>query len=146
MSSIGQHIKIYIVVLILFLAIDLPVTLFAFKKHDEQFKLINAETPPTTTAYWLNTSLKYLILSIGLYYFSVSGKSYLASIMFGLCIYGFYNTVTLSTISKYNAEDAAINVAYGTGLCFGIMLVSTVIGKIFGGNDSALTETSTDLE
>jgi uncharacterized membrane protein len=145
MSSFLDNIKIFFVVLIVFLAIDLPyILLINNKPYEEMFSKINNKDSPSGTNVYINAAICYVLLAIGIQYFGVSSNSYLGSIIFGLCVFGIYNTTNLATIKNYDQKVAAMDVAWGTFLCLLVMIISSLISNNFILGGKGKVELSTE--
>jgi uncharacterized membrane protein len=95
----------------------------------------------------MNGSISYFLLAYGIYHFGVSPNSYWGAIVFGLCVYGIYNTTNLATIKNFDQKVAAMDVAWGTFLSLIVMAISSFIANRFILNESSSAEeTTTDVE
>lgn len=149
MSSFSEKIKVFLLVLVVFLVIDLPVILIANKKmYADQFAKINNNDAPSGYTTYINAILSYLFLALGIYYFGVSSNSYMGGLVFGLCVYGVYNATNLATIKNFDLKLAGIDTAWGTFLCLIVTIIASFIAKrfILSTGSFAEIETTTDVD
>jgi uncharacterized membrane protein len=123
------HAKYVLIILVIFLALDLPMILsFNNKMYDEQFKKINKGEMNVGIHTMFGTLLAYLSLAFGLYYFVISPglvasstPSYfdimIRGMVFGLVLYGMYNGTNMAIINEYMLKVFFVDTIWGTVLC-----------------------------
>jgi uncharacterized membrane protein len=132
--------KVYILILVLFLVIDLPVILWLNKDmYKNLLDKINGNTEGNTTNKIIGAIIAYVLLALAIYYFIVMPafkentliESYyniiLKGCILGLVIYGVYDGTNLATINNFGMKEAIADTMWGTFL-FG--LISGVAVKI----------------
>ena len=125
--------KVYILILVLFLVIDLPVILWLNKDmYKNLLDKINGNTEGNTTNKIIGGVATYLLLALALYYFVVmpaietskdtdSTESYYYNIIIkgcilGLIMYGVYDGTNLATLNNYGLKEAILDTMWGTFL------------------------------
>jgi hypothetical protein len=148
-NSTLNEIKIFGIVLAVFLVIDVPMVFFINNKiYADQFLKINGSSFSGIKVI-LFAILCYLTLAFGIYYFAVKQESYLSSIILGFVVYGVYNFTNLAVLKKYEIKTAAVDIAWGTTLFFLVTAISLPIIKMFVHEDviqavgKAVAETTT---
>ena len=148
-GSTLDQLKIFGLVLFVFLLVDLPMILFVNKKmYTDQYSKLG-ESPKGFIVY-VYAALCYVIMAISLQYFAVNQHSFLNAIVLGFAIHGIYNTTNLATLNNYEIKTAAIDTAWGTVL-YGIvylivsLLSYMLISPAAEGTADAATETTTDV-
>lgn len=130
-GSALNEIKIFGIVLAVFLVIDVPMVFFINNKiYADQFLKINGSSYSGVKVL-LFAILCYLTLAFGIYYFAVKQNSYLNSIILGFVVYGVYNFTNLAVLKKYEIKTAAIDITWGTTLFFLVTAISLPIIKMF---------------
>jgi uncharacterized membrane protein len=130
--------KVYILILVLFLVIDLPVILWLNKDmYKNLLDKINGNTEGNTTNKIIGAIIAYVLLALAIYYFiampSLEGgpidyyNIILKGCILGLVIYGVYDGTNLATINNFGMKEAITDTMWGTFL-FG--LISGVAVKI----------------
>lgn len=157
LSMIGgsalNELKIIGIVLVIFIALDLPMILLINNKmYADQFLKINGSSYSGVTVI-IFAILCYLTLAFGIYYFGVKQNSYLNAALLGFVVYGTYNFTNLATIKNYEIKTGAIDIVWGTTLFFLVtaislpvikMLVHEDVLKAVGEAVSEVQETTTD--
>ena len=126
----------YIVILVLFLVIDLPVILYFNKAmYQKQFNRINNGDIKSGTHVWISGAIAYLLLAFGIYFFVVKSelikekqdylKIFSKGLVLGLIIYGIYNGTNKATINEWGTEESIKDTIWGT-LLSGLLAVSSV--------------------
>jgi uncharacterized membrane protein len=132
MDSIPQELKVGLVVLVVFLALDLPMILYINKEmYQSQLKKINKRRKVNKVRMISAAVITYLLLAVGIYYFGVKQKSVYSGALFGLVVYGVYNFTNLATISKFGVKESVIDTAWGTILCALVTYIVLVINQYF---------------
>ena len=157
LSMIGgsalNEIKIFGIVLVIFMALDLPMILLINNKlYADQFLKINGSSYSGIYVI-IFAILSYLTLALGIYYFAVKQNSYLNSVILGFVVYGVYNFTNLAVLKQYEIKTGAIDIAWGTTLFFLVtaislpvikMLVHEDVLKAVGEAVAEVAETTTD--
>jgi uncharacterized membrane protein len=126
----------YIVILVLFLVIDLPVILYLNKEmYQKQFNRINKGNIKSGSHTWISGAIAYLLLALGIYFFVVKQelvkekqdyfKISTKGLVLGLIIYGIYNGTNKATINEWGTEESIKDTIWGTILS-GLLSVSSV--------------------
>jgi len=126
----------YIVILVLFLVIDLPVILYFNKEmYQKQFNRINKGNIKTGAHIWISGAIAYLLLALGIYFFVVKQELvndnldyfniFTNGSVLGLIIYGIYNGTNKATINEWGNKESIIDTIWGT-LLSGLLAVSSV--------------------
>ena len=148
-------IKNYLIILILILLIDLPMSLIIYSDmYSEQFKRINNGPMNISEMTIVSMLISYILLATGLYVF-VLKPSYetkpsqttlniklsqvkscpinttLKGALFGFIVYGMYNYVNLATINEYGDLDALYDTIWGTVLCGFTAYMFTLIKQYY---------------
>ena len=135
--------KVYILILVLFLVIDLPVILWLNKDmYKNLFDKINGNAVGDTTNMIIGGIIAYVLLALSIYYFvvvpalkeNISTESYY-NIMFkgcilGLIIYGIYDGTNLATINNFGLKEAIIDMMWGIFLSGLISVLSVKISTL----------------
>lgn len=124
--------KMYILILVLFLIIDLPVILWLNKDmYSNMFNKINGNTEGNATVGRPTNKIvggitAYLLLALAIYYFVVMPVQnetipdyyniMLKGCIMGLIIYGIYDGTNLATINNFGLKEAIIDMMWGTFL------------------------------
>ena len=151
MESLLQESKIFILVLAIFLAIDLPMILYINNEmYFNTLKKINKKKSPKGFRVIISAIITYLLLAFGIYYFSVKQNNPLNGAILGLVIYGVYNYTNYATINKYSLNQTMIDTAWGTLLCGLVGYLTLSINENFlkapGSNISASGNTEIHTE
>jgi uncharacterized membrane protein len=149
-GSTMNQLKIFGLVLFVFLLVDLPMILLINKKmYTDQFAKIGESSKGYVV--YVYAILCYVIMAISLQYFAVNQRSFLNAVVLGFAIHGIYNTTNLVTFNNYEIKTAAIDTVWGTVL-YGIVylivsLLSYLVISADGEGSSAepVTETTTDV-
>ena len=126
----------FIVILVLFLVIDLPVILYFNKEmYQNQFKRINNGDIKSGQHVWISGAIAYLLLALGIYFFIVKQelkeekqnyfKILIRGLVLGLIIYGIYNGTNKATINEFGTKESIIDTIWGT-LLSGLLATSSV--------------------
>jgi uncharacterized membrane protein len=130
----------YIVILVLFLIIDLPVILhFNKEMYQKQFNRINNGDIKSGTHVWISGAIAYLLLALGIYFFIVKQelveekqdylKIFTKGLVLGLIIYGIYNGTNKATINEWGNKESIIDTIWGTILSGSLAVSSVYITK-----------------
>ena len=138
-----SEIKNFLVVLVLFLVIDLPmITTINGPMYKQQFLNINKGPVNVSIRNWISAGIAYLLLAFGLYYFIIkpelpnSNPNYtnvfISGALLGLTIYGIYNGTNMATINEWGAKEFIVDTVWGSSLS-GILSIGSlyVIKKFF---------------
>ena len=143
-----QNIKNYLIILLLFLLIDIPmITIINTDMYMKEFEKINNGPMNIGDNFFesnmfLGGSICYLLLTLGLYLFVIKpysdnnpNKTYnniydykditIKAILFGFILYGFYNSTNVATINMYDTQVALIDTIWGSILC-GIITIAFI--------------------
>ena len=131
--------NIYILILVLFLVIDLPVILWLNKDmYSNMFNKINGTAISNNTNKIIGGIMAYLLLTLAIYYFivmpSITDKNFnyynimLKGCILGLIIYGIYDGTNLASIHNFGMMAALLDMTWGTFLCG---LISVLALKIY---------------
>ena len=116
--TINNNMKAILFILGLIMIIDLPMILFINKDmYMEQLKRINGSDSVFSIRTLFASIICYLLLTFGIYYFGIREKNFVNAILFGLVVYGVYNTTNLATIQKYGIKESIIDTMWGAILC-----------------------------
>ena len=129
----------FIVILVLFLLIDIPmITLINKKMYMDSFDKINGAEMNTGKQGIMGAISAYLLLALAIYYFiledtKIDTKSYrdvfIKGFILGLVIYGVYNTTNLATINNYSIKVSIVDTIWGSFLTGLISILSLYIIK-----------------
>ena len=136
--------KIYILILVLFLVIDLPVILWLNKDmYSNMFNKINGNTIGNTTNMIIGGIIAYILLALAIYYFIVmpsietskeNNFDYyniiLKGCIMGLVIYGVYDGTNLATINNFGLKEAISDMIWGTFLSGLISVLAVKISTL----------------
>lgn len=125
-----KDLKSFVVIMILYLVIDLPVIGYLNSKmYVDNFKQI---TNGKTTFKLIPAMVAYLILSLSVYYFIIKKSSNITtdSLMLGFVIYGIYNATNLATLKNYSVKVSIVDTLWGSFLTFLISNLSKSILNI----------------
>ena len=136
--------KIYILILVLFLVIDLPVILWLNKDmYSNMFNKINGNTIGNTTNMIIGGIIAYILLALAIYYFIVmpsietskeNNFDYyniiLKGCILGLVIYGVYDGTNLATINNFGLKESIIDMMWGTFLSGLISVLAVKISTL----------------
>lgn len=119
----NQEIKTFIIILVLFLIIDVPmITKINYGMYEKQFLRINNDKKVNNV--YFSASIAYICLVIGLYTFVIRGNVDLPLVdvaikggLFGFVIYGIYNATNKATIAEFGTEEAIKDTVWGIILC-----------------------------
>lgn len=103
------------------------VTVINAKMYQNQFLRINSAPMNLNMRTWISAIICYLLLSFGLYYFSIKENNYFNATILGLIIYGVYNTTNLISINEFGVKEAIIDTLWGTTL---FTLISFTVIKL----------------
>jgi uncharacterized membrane protein len=146
-GSALNEIKIFGIVLTVFLILDVPMVFFINNKmYADQFLKING-TSYSGMYVIIFAILSYLTLALGIYYFAVKQNSYLNAAILGFVIYGVYNFTNLAVLKQYEFKTGAIDIAWGTTLCLLVTAISLPIIKLLVHEDvlNAVVEKANDV-
>ena len=142
-----NDIKNYLIILVIFLVIDLPVILdLNADMYQKHFNDINKGPMNIGINTWIGASASYLLVALGIYFFVV--KPYIEnnmtndidyrsvlikSSLFGLITYGVYNATNIATINMYNMDIAIHDTIWGIVLCsiVSIIFINLKVRNIF---------------
>ena len=133
----NKDILYFLLLLLLFLIIDLPVILFYnYNMYQKQFSRINNGIKLSRLRIWLSAFFTYILLAFSLLYFIVKPeinfktRSLYSNIFFkgfilGFIIYGVYNGTNMATINNWGFFESCIDTIWGS-LLYGILSVITI--------------------
>jgi uncharacterized membrane protein len=125
----------FIIILVLFLVIDLPVLAFVNNKiYREQFAIINKGPFILTTKSWIGALVAYFSLAFAIYYFvfnpSLSKLDlFIRGAIMGFIVYSIYNGTNLFTINDYSIKTGIVDTLWGTILLGTISVITSFIIK-----------------
>ena len=153
-GSAFNEIKIFSLVLVILLLIDLPMILLINKNmYEKQLNSINGvsslgeQKDVNKLQKYGSAAICYLLLAFSLYHFAVKQRSLLNAGLLGLVIYGVYNTTNSATITKYNVQTAAIDTVWGSVLFMIVYVMVSLLSFLIISDVSegeAETVTTTD--
>jgi uncharacterized membrane protein len=117
MSELHTFSKIGIIYIIIIL-IDIPM-IMNNKMYNNLFLTINNNVPISlNNNIYFSIFLAYFLISFGLYYFVIKNstnfkQTLIEAFIFGIVLYGVYDTTNYATILKYNARVAIIDTIWG---------------------------------
>lgn len=130
MISLFEESKMFMLVLIIFVSIDLPMILYINNKmYEKTFKKINKRGKVPPNRIYVSAIFIYLFLAFALYYFSVRQDNVTNAAIMGLIIYGVYNLTNHATIKKYELKQTLIDMAWGTFLFTTVAYLAILINK-----------------
>lgn len=121
----GNIVIIYLITIL----IDIPV-IMNNKMYSNLFLSINNNNKiKLNNSIYLSIFLAYLLISVGLYYFVIKNstdfkQTLIEAFLFGIVLYGVYDTTNYATILKYDSRVAIIDTMWG-----GILL--TIVTGIY---------------
>jgi uncharacterized membrane protein len=128
----------YIIILVLFLIIDIPMIMYINNPmYKKQFDRINKDSSIKMSSLRIYSSaiFAYLLLALGIYIFIVrpeieNPKQNYVNIMIkgmilGLIIYGIYNGTNMATIKEWGLKEFIVDTVWGTTLS-GILGVGSI--------------------
>ena len=116
--NINNNMKAFLFILGLIMLIDLPMILFINKDmYMEQLKRINGCDSCFSIRTVFASIVCYILLTFGIYYFGIREKNFINAILFGLVVYGVYNTTNLATIQKFGIKESIIDTLWGATMC-----------------------------
>jgi uncharacterized membrane protein len=130
MSELHTFSKIGIIYIIIIL-IDIPM-IMNNKMYNNLFLTINNNVPISlNNNIYFSIFLAYFLISFGLYYFVIKNstnfkQTLIEAFIFGIVLYGVYDTTNYATILKYNARVAVIDTIWGGVL---LMIVTGIYLK-----------------
>lgn len=122
--------KCILIILAVLMIIDLPVILkFNNEMYSKNFKDINGDYDSNIWRVVISGIICYLCIAISIYYFVIGDITYIElakrSAIFGLLVYGIYNSTTLVTINQYKLETAIVDTMWGMLM----IMCSTLLSK-----------------
>lgn len=121
----NKKIILIVLTLLLILFIDVPViTKINNKMYMNSFKLINGQDMLFGDTQMLSAITCYILLTIGIYYFSIEQNNILNATILGFIVYGVYNTTNLATINKYSINVTIVDTIWGTIMC---TIISSIV-------------------
>ena len=111
-------IKDFIIILIIFLVIDLPVILgINGKMYRIQFLRINKEPMKINNYKIMSAFFAYILLAFSIYWFVIKEKKgVIDGMLLGLVIYGIYNGTNMTTINEWGWKEFIVDTLWGTFL------------------------------
>ena len=145
-GSMMNQIKLFILILVVFLAVDLPMILIINKQlYTDQFSKIGQATSSVTI--WLSAIICYILMALSLQFFAVNEHSLIKASLLGFVMFGVYNTTNLATIENYEVKTAAIDTAWGTALYTLVYLIVVYgLSRFIISSDDSLAETTTNID
>jgi len=121
-----NQMKIFGVVLVVLLCVDLPMILIINNKiYSDLLSDINKGDSVPIFNKIIYGLCAYLLVAFGIYYFCLN-QSYLHVVLFAAVVFGVYDFTNLSIIANYNFKAASIDIGWGI-LC---TLIVTIITSI----------------
>jgi len=113
-----NDLKIIFIICVMLIMIDIPVLIYVNKDtYLVNFRNINnGEEINFTKLKIISALLCYLIMALGIYYFSVREKNILNAVILGFVVNGIYNTTNYATLNKYSLNVAIIDTLWGPTL------------------------------
>jgi len=113
-----NDLKIIFIICVMLIMIDIPVLIYVNKDtYLVNFRNINnGEEINFTKLKIISAFLAYLIMALGIYYFSVREKNILNAVILGFVVNGIYNTTNYATLNKYSLNVAIIDTLWGPTL------------------------------
>lgn len=116
------EVKIYLIILVIFLVIDIPmITMINKDMYNNHFNKINNGDMVVGNKTYIGASITYLLLALGLYIFVIRDNTekplkykMIKGAVLGLIIYGVYNFTNLATINIYEIKPALIDTMWGS--------------------------------
>ena len=137
-----HNIYTFLVVLVIFLIIDIPmITKINGAMYQEQFLRINKTGLSLDLRTFISAGISYLLLAFGIYYFAVKDENIqmenrlIRAGLLGLVIYGIYNTTNLATIKEFGIKEAIVDTIWGTFLSIIITYISVKTIQLVKSND-----------
>jgi uncharacterized membrane protein len=137
MFNLVTEIKLFFIVLLVYVSLDLSMKLVLPTPYKKAYvsNLTNVNGGdnkpwPVGVKLWGYMTLGYLLVAFGTYYFCVKQNNYLNAILFGIILYGAYNSVNVATITNYEIKLAAFDTAWGTTLIVLTTLISLLLSKL----------------
>lgn len=130
-----EYLKMYVVALVVFLAIDIVwLAVIAKKLYQKELGFIMSAKPN-----WGAAILFYLIFIVGLVFFVIhpatekDSWSYalLAGILFGFVSYSTYDLTNLATLADWPMKITIIDLIWGSSLGGAVSAISFAILKFF---------------
>lgn len=106
------------IIYIIIILIDIPM-IMNNKMYNNLFLSINNNVPISlNNNIYFSIFLAYFLISFGLYYFVIKNstnfkQTLIEAFIFGIVLYGVYDTTNYATILKYNARVAIIDTIWG---------------------------------
>ena len=138
-------IKNYLIILILFLLVDLPMLLLVnTDMYMAQFQRINNGPMNIGENTLIGALISYILLATGLYFLIIKfpfseeinnmniicpKTNAIRGAIYGLIMYGMYNYTNLATINEYGSYEALVDTIWGSALCASVAYLYTVISK-----------------
>jgi len=121
MNIIPIFTKICIIYTIIIL-IDIPVILNNKMYKNLFLKINNNKQIDLNNSIYFSIFFAYLFISFGIYYFVIKNsinfkQSLIEGFIFGIILYGVYNTTNYSTILQYDNNVAIMDTIWGGILC-----------------------------
>ena len=121
MNIISIFTKIFIIYTIIIL-IDIPVILNNKMYKNLFLKINNNKQIDLNNSIYFSIFFAYLFISFGIYYFVIKNsinfkQSLIEGFIFGIILYGVYNTTNYSTILQYDNNVAIMDTIWGGILC-----------------------------
>jgi uncharacterized membrane protein len=107
-----------VIIYIIIILIDIPM-IMNNKMYNNLFLSINNNVPISlNNNIYFSIFLAYFLISFGLYYFVIKNstnfkQTLIEAFIFGIVLYGVYDTTNYATILKYNARVAIIDTIWG---------------------------------
>jgi len=123
----------YLVILVIFLIIDLPmITVINGKMYQEQFLRINKTPLTLNNTKIIFAIISYLALAFAIYKFAVNTNDpFINGCLIGFVIYSIYNGTNKATINEFGTREAIIDTIWGTLLCGIVSLLSVKVIKAY---------------
>ena len=110
------------IIYVIFIIIDIPM-IMNNKMYSNLFLKINNNMQINfNNSIYFSIFLAYFFLSFGIYYFVIKNstdfkQSLIDAFIFGIVLYGVYDTTNYSTIIKYDGNVAVMDTIWGGALC-----------------------------
>ena len=122
-------------VFVLIVLLDMLWLKWAYSRYyKKMYNRINNGVQKSVKYKILPAISAWMLLAMGIYYFGVISTdgvlaAALSGSLFGLTVYGVYNSTNYATLNRYDLKTAAIDTAWGTGLC----MVASILFKLVKG-------------
>src|SRR3989344_3862859 len=142
MEMVGffRNARIFLVVLVLLIVIDgIVIGMFLSDFYTGELVGSARVNDGMLKPKWLGVGIIYLIIAWGLTYYVVlrneresEAGMFLKGALFGLVIYGIYNTANYSLLKEWPLNIVFIDTLWGTALCGVVAVGAYMVEKVVG--------------